>query len=346
MYRERRRTELDILNLADVICCTCVGAGDPRLLERSMKRGKKRRRFEQVLIDEATQGIEPETMIPIVTGAKQLVMVGDHQQLPPVVCCKGAAKAGLGQSLFERLVLRGQNANRLTIQYRMHPCLSVFPSNSFYDGELQNGVGANERQLLKVKLPFPRSDRPMFFYCVDGIEEVGSTGTSYLNREEAYATEKIVTGMLRGGVRPEQIGIITPYHAQRGYVSSYMARNGALRTDLYDDIEVASVDAFQGREKDIIILSCVRSNEKQGIGFLKDQRRLNVALTRAKYGLIILGNPKVLSTASLLWYNLIQHFRVQELLMEGPLIRLRPSLMNLPKPSAEKRNWQNRDSRE
>ena len=95
--------------------------------------------------------------------------------------------------------------------------------------------------------------------------------------------------MLRGGVRPEQIGIITPYHAQRGYVSSYMARNGALRTDLYDDIEVASVDAFQGREKDIIILSCVRSNEKQGIGFLKDQRRLNVALTRAKYGLIILA---------------------------------------------------------
>ena len=273
-----------------------------------MKRGKKRRRFEQVLIDEATQGIEPETMIPIVTGAKQLVMVGDHQQLPPVVCCKGAAKAGLGQSLFERLVLRGQNANRLTIQYRMHPCLSVFPSNSFYDGELQNGVGANERQLLKVKVPFPRSDRPMFFYCVDGVEEVGSTGTSYLNREEAYATEKIVTGMLRGGVRPEQIGIITPYHAQRGYVSSYMARNGALRTDLYDDIEVASVDAFQGREKDIIILSCVRSNEKQGIGFLKDQRRLNVALTRAKYGLIILGNPKVLSMASLLWYNLIQHF--------------------------------------
>ena len=84
LYRERRRTELDILNLADVICCTCVGAGDPRLLERSMKRGKKRRRFEQVLIDEATQGIEPETMIPIVTGAKQLVMVGDHQQLPPV----------------------------------------------------------------------------------------------------------------------------------------------------------------------------------------------------------------------------------------------------------------------
>ena len=87
----------------------------------------------------------------------------------------------------------------------MHPCLSVFPSNSFYDGELQNGVSANERQLLKVKLPFPRSDRPMFFYCVDGIEEVGSTGTSYLNREEAYATEKLLQACF-GVVRPEQIG--------------------------------------------------------------------------------------------------------------------------------------------
>ena len=203
-----------------------------------------------------------------------------------------------------------------------------FPSNSFYDGALQNGVSASERKLTKVKLPFPRVDRPMFFYCVEGVEEVGSTGTSYLNREEAYAVEKIVTGMLRGGIRPEQIGIITPYHAQRSFVTSYMSRNGVLRTDLYEDIEVASVDAFlQGREKDLIILSCVRSNEKQGIGFLKDQRRLNVALTRAKYGLIILGNPKVLATESLLWYNLLQHFRVQELLMEGPLVNLRPSLV-------------------
>ena len=97
---------------------------------------------------------------------------------------------------------------------------------------------------------------------------------------------------------PSQIGVITPYEGQRSYVVSYMQFNGALKKELYKEIEVASVDAFQGREKDYIILTCVRSNEHQGIGFLSDPRRLNVALTRAKYGLVILGNPKVLSKVS------------------------------------------------
>lgn len=107
--------------------------------------------------------------------------------------------------------------------------------------------------------------------------------------------EKIVTKFFKSGVVPNQIGIVTPYEGQRSYIVSYMQFNGSLRKDLYKDIEVASVDAFQGREKDYIILSCVRSNEHQGIGFLNDPRRLNVALTRAKYGVVILGNPKVLS---------------------------------------------------
>lgn len=89
--------------------------------------------------------------------------------------------------------------------------------------------------------------------------------------------------------------MITPYEGQRSYIVNYMQFNGSLKKDLYKEVEVASVDAFQGREKDYIILSCVRSNEHQGIGFLSDPRRLNVALTRAKYGVVILGNPKVLS---------------------------------------------------
>ena len=107
--------------------------------------------------------------------------------------------------------------------------------------------------------------------------------------------EKIVTKFFKSGVVPSQIGVITPYEGQRSYIVNYMQFNGSLKKDLYKEIEVASVDAFQGREKDYIILSVVRSHEHQGIGFLNDPRRLNVALTRAKYGVVILGNPKVLS---------------------------------------------------
>lgn len=103
-------------------------------------------------------------------------------------------------------------------------------------------------------------------------------------RTEASAVEKLVTHMLRNGVRPQQIGVITPYEGQRAHVVSVMARSGPLLGSLYEAVEVASVDAFQGREKDFVLLSCVRSNQHQGIGFLSDPRRLNVALTRARYG--------------------------------------------------------------
>jgi regulator of nonsense transcripts 1 len=112
--------ERTILQAADVVCTTCVGAGDPRLSNL---------RFRQLLIDESTQSMEAECFIPIVLGVKQLVLVGDHCQLGPVVMCKQAAKAGLTQSLFERLVLLGHRPFRLQVQYRMHPALSEFPSN-------------------------------------------------------------------------------------------------------------------------------------------------------------------------------------------------------------------------
>lgn len=117
-------------------------------------------------------------------------------------------------------------------------------------------------------------------------------------RTEAANVEKVVTKLMKTGVKPHQIGVITPYEGQRAYVVQYMQFNGGMSQKLYEQLEVASVDAFQGREKDFIILSCVRSNEHQGIGFLNDARRLNVALTRAKYGVIIIGNAKVLSRVS------------------------------------------------
>ncbi|WZY78362.1 hypothetical protein YC2023_024746 [Brassica napus] len=190
-----------------------------------------------------------------------------------------------------------------------------------------------------------------------GQEEISASGTSYLNRTEAANVEKLVTAFLKSGVVPSQIGVITPYEGQRAYIVNYMARNGSLRQQLYKEIEVASVDSFQGREKDYIILSCVRSNEHQGIGFLNDPRRLNVALTRARYGIVILGNPKVLSKQPL-WNGLLTHYKVHlffkeevrsftgslsspsvatqesehECLVEGPLNNLKQSMIQFQKP--------------
>lgn len=318
----RRQAEKNLLNAADVICCTCIGAGDPRLSSRT---------FHTILIDECMQATEPECMVPIVLGARQLILVGDHCQLGPVVMCKKAAKAGLAQSLFERLVVLNIRPFRLTVQYRMHPLLAQFPSNFFYEGSLQNGLVDADRELKGVNFPWPQRDNPMFFYVTSGQEEIAGSGTSYLNRTEASIAEKVVTKFINGGVEPDQIGVITPYEGQRAYLCQYMQQQGSLNQKLYQRVEVASVDAFQGREKDIIIMSCVRSNEHQGIGFLSDPRRLNVALTRAKYGLIIIGNPKLLAKQAL-WNNLLHHFKDKQLLVEGPLSNLQESMMQFSKP--------------
>lgn len=318
----KRNCERELLQNADVICTTCVGAGDPRL---------SKFRFRSVLVDESTQATEPECMIPVVVGCKQLVLVGDHCQLGPVVMCKKAANAGLSQSLFERLVVLGIRPIRLQVQYRMHPALSEFPSNLFYDGTLQNGVTVAERMQPGMDFPWPVPEKPMFFYATTGQEEIGSSGTSFLNRTEAAAVEKIATRFLRAGIKPEQIGVITPYEGQRAYIVQYMQYSGSMHVNLYQDIEVASVDAFQGREKDYIILSCVRSNEHQGIGFLQDPRRLNVALTRAKYGTLIVGNPKVLSRQEL-WNHLLNYYKENKVLVEGPLNNMKESMIQFSKP--------------
>ncbi len=327
-YRALRRgAERELLASADVICCTCVGAGDPRLSAF---------RFRAVLIDEATQATEAEMLIPLVAGAKQAVLVGDHCQLGPVVMSKRAAKAGLGQSLFERLILVGITPIRLAVQYRMHPALSEFPSNAFYEGTLQNGVTAEERLAPGLEFPWPSPSRPQMFWAQLGGEEISASGTSYLNRTEAAAVEKLVTAFLRAGITPAEIGVITPYEGQRAYVVAHMARTGALRQQLYKEIEVASVDSFQGREKEYIILSCVRSNENAGIGFLNDPRRLNVALTRARHGVVVLGNPKVLSKQAL-WHDLLMHYRDAGCLVEGPLSALKPSSVQLALPKRTSR---------
>jgi regulator of nonsense transcripts 1 len=332
MYKKLKfKYEREILKAADIICCTCVMAGDIRL---------NNFRFRQVLIDEATQAVEAEALIPITLGCKQLVLVGDHLQLPPVVMCKQSAKLGLTQSLFERLVLTGCRPVRLLIQYRMHPALAEFPSNMFYEGSLGNGVSAAEREPEDGKnFPWPTTkSKPLMFYnCSAGIEEISASGTSYLNRTEAAFVEKTVTHLLKMGVKGENIGVITPYDGQRVYVSEFIKRSGPLGAAQYEPIEIASVDAFQGREKDYIIISCVRSSETGGIGFLADPRRLNVGITRARLGLIIIGNARVLCK-NILWSAMILHFRENESLVEGSLNNLTPSFLLISKPRSNKQD--------
>ncbi|CAI5437489.1 unnamed protein product [Caenorhabditis angaria] len=321
----KQLTEHDILAKADVICSTCSTAADPRLA---------RIRIKTVLIDESTQATEPEIMVSIVRGVRHLILVGDHCQLGPVVSCKKAANAGLQQSLFERLILLGIRPHRLQVQYRMHPVLSAFPSNAFYEGSLQNGVSESDRILQGVDWQWPVSNRPSFFWSCYGAEEMSSSGTSFLNRTEAANVEKLASKLIRGGMLPEQIGIITPYEGQRAFIVNYMHTQGSLNSKLYENVQIASVDAFQGREKDFIIVTCVRSNSSSGIGFLNDPRRLNVAITRAKYGLVVIGNAKVLGRQPM-WHDLITFYKDKGLVFEGPINNLKSVNLTLPKPVAK-----------
>ncbi|KNH07326.1 mRNA decay factorlike protein [Perkinsela sp. CCAP 1560/4] len=321
-----RKMEYQILASADVICATCVSAGDSRLLPFRLKH---------VLIDESTQACEPETLIPLVHGAKQLVLVGDHCQLGPVILCKQAVTAGLGRSLFERLVLLGVRPHRLQIQYRMHPAISAFPSDCFYEGTLANGVTNTERLREEHLFVWPNPSRPVLFYDNTSQEELSGSGTSYLNRKEAAVIALFVNKLLALGVLPSEMGVITPYEGQRGYIVNYLVRNGTLPSDVYKAVEVSSVDAFQGREKPYILLSCVRSNNHQGIGFLSDARRLNVALTRAQSGLIIVGNGRVLSRHPL-WNKLLVHYKQYGLVVSGPVDRLKVIDLQLQRPAEPK----------
>ena len=289
-WKDARRIEQqmkdDILDNADVICATCIGSGH-LLLDG--------RRFPRVLIDEATQATEPATLVPIVRGCKQLVLVGDHKQLPPTVISSRAEKMGLNISLFERLIQLGVNSTMLLEQYRMHPCIAEFPSLQSYGGLLKNAISEHQRP-TPIGLIWPDFENPVAFVPVEGGEIVSQDGHSKANPTEAGWVLRIVESILQGGdIFPHEIGIITPYNGQVRAIRDLMESSGGMENGgKWEGIEVRSVDGYQGREKEVIILSAVRSNPQGNVGFLDDSRRLNVALTRAKRGLVVIGDPKTL----------------------------------------------------
>jgi len=299
-WKEVRRIERqmrdDILDRAQVLCCTCIGVGH-QLLDG--------RRFSRVLLDEATQATEPASLVPLVRGARQIVLVGDHRQLPPTVISRRAENGGLRRSLFERLVAMGIEPMLLDTQYRMHPAISDFPNRTFYEGRLVDGITAADRP-NPAGLLWNDWEVPMAFLPVNGDELLSPDGASKENPAEAGWVATILENLLQAGDLEEaDIGIITPYAGQvRAIRDALPERN--------DSVEVHTVDGYQGREKEVIIFSCVRSNSDGTVGFLSDERRLNVALTRAKRGLIVIGDPDTLRNDET-WASWLDYIRGRNL---------------------------------
>lgn len=286
-YKEIRRLErtmIDgVLDGAEVICTTTIGSGHKLLGNR---------RFPVILMDEATQASEPSALVPITRGCRQLILVGDHKQLPPTVISREAERGGLGRSLFDRLIKCGMPTHMLTTQYRMHPTIREFPSARFYDNKLEDGCTPADRPPAAGFL-WPDWDKPVAFVPIEGVEVEDEEGKSKSNIDEAAKVVSIVNDLLAAGdITTQDIGVISPYNGQVRLLTDLFYQAGGFEDgEPYNGLEIKSVDGYQGREKEIIIFSAVRANAAGEIGFLSDKRRLNVAITRARRGLIVLGNP-------------------------------------------------------
>ena len=271
----------EILDHADVICATTTGL-DSELLGA--------RRFDVAVIDEAAQSTEPGCWIPLLRSDR-LVLAGDHCQLPPTILSHDAAKLGFATSLMERL-MAGEHADRsrrLGVQYRMNAEIAEFSSNEFYEGELSAHESVAGHLLADLELaPEELAHCPLRYIDTAGAgydEEQEPEGSSRLNPQEGAIAVKYAQRLLEMGLPPEDLGVISPYGAQVRWLRDELGR---------EDVEVDTVDGFQGREKEAIILSLVRSNPQGDVGFLADVRRMNVALTRARRLLVVIGDSATL----------------------------------------------------
>lgn len=267
-----------MLSQYDVICVTCVGI-------TSLSNSKLK--FPFVILDEATQAIEPACLLPLLKGSRQAVLVGDHFQLPPTIHSLKAQSAGLGKSMFERFVDCGMKPFTLNIQYRMNPNISAFPSKTFYNGLLKDGVTLDDRRWI-YRYQLRRNSHPVTFINYDlKLGHETHIHESFRNSVEADIITAHVQDLMQGNVPADDIGIIAMYSGQVQLLKKRVNN---------DRIEIKSVDGFQGREKEVIILSLVRANSQGTVGFLHDWRRMNVALTRARRGFFLVGNLETIST--------------------------------------------------
>ena len=292
----------EILDESSVICCTAYMAGSKAIA---------RRKFDLVIVNDAQMAKDTECVVPFVRSTGKVVFVGDHKQIGPIISCPHVRMNGGEVSLFDRLIQAGKQPIMLTTQYRMHPAIAAPVSKIFYKGMIQNGVSANDRTNPTPDFPWPNPDHPIAFVDVDGREETSDRTHSFMNCAEADSVIAILEKFRENGVDSRRIGVITPYQAQRELIEEKIMRLG---NRWYDDVKIAPVDGFQGSERDYIILTCVRNNKENTIGFLSDVRRVNVMFTRARCGLILVGNVSFMEQFHP-WNELIRHFMEQNVII-------------------------------
>ncbi|CAM9617640.1 unnamed protein product [Discosporangium mesarthrocarpum] len=319
---------VDILLHARIVCGTLSSAGAQPLVEavmlsyQSQRQGPTGERvgragtflnFDAVVMDEAAQAVEPSSLIPFKYNPRAIVMVGDPAQLSATLFSRETSDAKYGQSLFQRLTRGGYPKLMLDTQYRMHPKISSFASDRFYHGQLRSAESVTEESHGQPFHLHPRLAPYLFHNVATGRMKRGALGSgpgqplsssSLSNQQEAdYVVGMIgeLTCSFPGIDFRDRLGVIAPYRNQHLLLQRSIKQAGLHKIG----VEVATVDGFQGREKDIIILSCVRAPEDPssksqegrangGIGFLDDWRRLNVAITRAKYAMWIVGHASTL----------------------------------------------------
>ena len=274
--RIENRMIKDIVDSSDVILATNSS---------SALEAIARVKFDVAVIDEASQATIPSVLIPI-AKAHRFILAGDHKQLPPTIISDRAG--ALSKTLFEELIrIYPFKSQLLNIQYRMNSLLMKFPNEEFYDNGLKSDSSVDDIKIRDI-LDSHQDEEALLFIdtsdIADNRERHLKDSKSIVNEIEAEIAIRIADDYLSDGVNESDIGIISPYADQVKIIQENT------------EIEVKTVDGFQGREKEIIIISTVRSNDKGNIGFLSDLRRLNVAITRAKRKLIIIGNKDTLIT--------------------------------------------------
>ena len=305
---ERRRQKMAIdraMDGANVVCCTLSTAAASQI--------KKLPIFDIVVIDEAGQATEPACWTALLKGRKA-VLAGDHLQLPPTVLSQKAARNGLAMTLFERIQkLWGTEVSKMLLtQYRMNSKIMSWSSTQMYDSALIAHESVSDQTLHHLLIPNAQSKEPqpykfpVLLYIdtagCDMEEENEEDGNSIRNPGEADLVFTHVQALLSAGVGIQDIGIITPYSAQVALLRS-------IRNEMFkQDLEIGTIDGFQGREKEAIIISMVRSNDNKEVGFLSDERRMNVAITRAKRHCVLIGDSETISSNDFL-NNLLEHFQ-------------------------------------